>query len=106
MITLTGPQLALLNAAVARVNGSAMVRWDYASKESIGIEEIRLEISADTFSVYDIKKVRHIRFDFGEGSIEVSVCDTPKPQVDEKPDDDGPPPGQAPAVAEPIRLAA
>lgn len=106
MITLSGPQLALVSAAVARVNSSEHVRWNYASKESLGIEEIRLEVGAESFSVYDIKKVRHVRFDFPEGSLEIAVRDTPKPQVDEKPDGDGPPPGQAPAFNEPVRLAA
>lgn len=103
MISLTGSQLALIAAVVARVANDEQVRWKYKPHHK-AFDEICPELDC-LISVYDIQKTRFVKFDFNSNgqAIEVKVGPTPVFVPKPVPTDDPPPtttgPSEAPRLA-------
>lgn len=100
MICLNGTQVALISAAFANVAHNT----EHNFKSYKALEEISKEIGAIQVSVYDSgpreDKIRHLRFDFSHGSIELEVGPRPALIVaPPKPDFDPTTPGSPVAMA-------
>lgn len=102
MISLNGAKLALMAAVVARVANDDQVRWKYKPHHQ-AFDEICPELDAQ-ISVYDIQKIRYVKFDFNSGeAVEVAVGPSPVFVPKPVPTDDPPPtttgPSDAPRLA-------
>ena len=101
MIDLTGEQLALIGAAIARIAHSEAHNF---SNSDADIANIAKSAGAEFWKVYDKgpygKRTRYLRLDYTHGTINIEVG--PQPEFvnhDNRPDGDGPPPGSPIAMA-------
>lgn len=104
MISLNGDQLALVNAAFARVAKSDDNKFSDADLDIIA-KECDSEITVYDAGPYG-NKTRYLRFFFGDDILDLVVGPTPIAKTkDDRPEGDGPSPGQPGAGVE-TRLAA